>query len=121
MTRVGTTLISIDLIAAFFTEVYPCTPCGFIQQDKVCRAFDRGVAPAGLLLAMCSLSAKYVITEHAQFAQSWLAEAKDKTFRDIARGHTTPSTLGSLVLCFYQELYLRDFGKAWVTSGNAIR
>jgi hypothetical protein len=120
-TRLGALSLSRDLIDAFFRDVYPCAPLGFLHQEKFCRAVEASRAPSALLLAVCSMGARYIPTGDDAQAREWIALAKKQSMEEVGNGHMTVSTLGCLVLCFHQELYSGDFGLAWMTSGIAIR
>lgn len=109
------------LVETYFIEVYPCSVFAFINKVTFLKAFNEGKAPEGLLLAVCSISARYASVEHEEHARDWAARAKSITFGEIERGRVTAATLGSLVLCFHLELFDRVFGAAWMTSGIAIR
>lgn len=120
-TRLGALSLSRDLIDAFFRDVYPCAPLGFLHQEKFCRAVEASRVPSALLLAVCSMGARYIPTGDDAQAREWIALAKKQSMEEVGNGHMTVSTLGCLVLCFHQELYSGDFGLAWMTSGIAIR
>ncbi|CAG9994416.1 unnamed protein product [Clonostachys byssicola] len=119
--QLGFDQITRAMVDAFFEEVYPCSVFGFLRKNPFYESFENGYVSRGLLLSLCSLSVKYVLPKHEEQSRRWSAEAKSHAHRDIESGQVTASTLGSLILCFHQELFNRIFGAAWMTSGVAIR
>lgn len=109
------------MVDAFFDEVYPCSVFGFLQRAEFYESFDTGTTLRGLLLAVCSLSLKYLLDNPEEQSRMWVSEAKALAMRDIDQGEMTLATLSTLILCFHQELFHRAFGAAWMTSGTIIR
>lgn len=110
-----------DLVAAYFTEVYPCNVFAFMRRHAFQQSVKLNAAPHGLLLAVCAMSARYVINDYEMYSSKWISEAKSESNDEIGRGTMTASTLGCLIICFHHHLYDRDYVAAWMTSGTATR
>ena len=120
MSQVGNARLIKELINAYFVDVYPCTIFSFLHRATFIKAVEDESVSLCLLLAVCAISAKFVLTDAAP-AQKWIAEAKRQAMMEIENGRMTSATLGSLVICFHFDLYARDLVAAWMTSGSAIR